>query len=78
MRGGPSHNHSSIHHAKPKVGAYGAPPRTQVFARIKALLRSEAARTVEALWAAIGRLLARFPPAECARYLAHCGYAQSE
>jgi putative DNA primase/helicase len=26
---------------------------------------------------AIGRLPARFPPAECARYLAHCGYAQS-
>ena len=53
-------------------------PIEQVFAKLKALLRSEAARTVEALWAAIGRLLARFPPAECARYLAHCGYAQSE
>ncbi|CAA9217044.1 MAG: Mobile element protein [uncultured Acetobacteraceae bacterium] len=44
----------------------------QVFAKLKALLRSEAARTVEALWAAIGRLLKRFQPAECARYLAHC------
>ena len=48
-----------------------------MFAKLKALLRSEAARTVEALWAAVGRLLARFPPAECARYLAHCGYGRS-
>jgi transposase len=52
-------------------------PIEQVFAKLKALLRSEAARTVEALWAAVGRLLARFPPAECARYLAHCGYGRS-
>ena len=47
------------------------------FAKLKALLRAEAARTVEALWAAVGRALARFPPAECARYLARCGYGQS-
>jgi DDE superfamily endonuclease len=26
---------------------------------------------------AIGRLLGCFPAAECARYLAHCGYGQS-
>ncbi len=52
-------------------------PIEQVFAKLKALLRSEAARTVEALWAAVGRLLARFQPAECARYLAHCGYGRS-
>ena len=52
-------------------------PVEQVFAKLKALLRSEAARTVEALWAAAGRLLDRFTPAECARYLAHCGYGRS-
>ena len=52
-------------------------PIEQVFAKLKALLRAAAARTSDALWAAIGRLLARFPPAECARYLAHCGYGQS-
>ena len=52
-------------------------PIEMAFAKLKALLRSEAARTVEALWAAVGRLLARFPPAECARYLAHCGYGRS-
>ena len=53
-------------------------PVEQVFAKLKALLRAEAARTVEALWAAVGRLVARFPAAECVRYLAHCGYGRSE
>ena len=52
-------------------------PIEQVFAKLKALLRSEAARTVDALWAAVGRLLARFAPDECSRYLAHCGYGRS-
>jgi transposase len=52
-------------------------PIEQVFAKLKAMLRAAAARTTEALWAAVGRLLASFPPAECARYLAHCGYRQS-
>jgi transposase len=53
-------------------------PVEQAFAKLKALLRSEAARTVEALWAAVGRLVAGFPAAECIRYLAHCGYGRSE
>jgi len=52
-------------------------PIEQVFAKLKALLRAATARTSEALWAAIGRLLASISPAECARYLAHCGYGQS-
>jgi transposase len=52
-------------------------PIEQVFAKLKTLLRAAAARTVETLWSTIGSLLNRFPPAECARYLAHCGYGQS-
>ena len=52
-------------------------PIEQVFAKLKALLRDTAARATEALWAAVGRLLACFQPAECARYLAHCGYGRS-
>jgi transposase len=52
-------------------------PIEQVFAKLKTLLRDAAARTTEALRAAVGRLLGRFPPDECARYLAHCGYRQS-
>ncbi len=53
-------------------------PIGMAFAKLKALLRAEADRTVEALWAAVGRALARFPPAECARYLARCGYGRSK
>jgi transposase len=52
-------------------------PIEQVFAKLKALLRDAAARTTEGLWAAVGQALRRFPAAECARYLAHCGYVQS-
>ena len=52
-------------------------PIEQVFSKLKRLLRSIAARTVDALWAAIGQLLAQFDPAECANYLRHCGYAYS-
>jgi transposase len=49
-------------------------PIEMVFAKLKALLRKAAARTRDGLWDAIGGLLDRFPPGECARYLAHCGY----
>jgi transposase len=52
-------------------------PIEQVFAKLKALLRDAAARTTEGLWAAVGQALRRFPVAECARYLAHCGYGRS-
>ena len=33
-----------------------------------------AARTVEALWNAIGRIIDTFTPAECANYFAAAGY----
>jgi transposase len=52
-------------------------PIEQIFAKLKALPRQAAARTTEGLWAAVGQALRRFPPAECARYLAHCGYGRS-
>ena len=53
-------------------------PIELVFSKLKRLLRSAAARTTEALWQAIGRLLAEFSARECANYLRHCGYAHSE
>ena len=53
-------------------------PIELAFSKLKRLLRSAAARTVGALWDAIGSLLDRFSPAECAAYFHHCGYAQSE
>jgi transposase len=49
-------------------------PIELVFAKLKALLRTAARRTVDALWRAIGHALDAFSPAECARYLAHAGY----
>lgn len=52
-------------------------PIELAFSKLKHLLRKTAARTVGALWDAIGQLLEHFQPSECARYLAHCGYLQS-
>ena len=52
-------------------------PIEQVFAKLKALLRKAAARSREALERAIGELLGRFGPAECQRYIHHCGYTRS-
>ena len=49
-------------------------PIENAFSKLKALLRKAAARTVEALWTAIGRLLDAFTPAECANYFAAAGY----
>ena len=49
-------------------------PIEQFFAKLKAMLRSAASRTKDALWDTIGRALDAFPEAECRNYLAHCGY----
>jgi hypothetical protein len=46
-----------------------------MFAKLKALLRKAAERTVEATWKRIGSLLDEFTSDECANYLAHSGYA---
>jgi transposase len=49
-------------------------PIEQAFAKLKALLRKIAARTISALWNALGDIVARFTPQECANYLANAGY----
>jgi transposase len=49
-------------------------PIELALAKLKALLRKAAERTVEALWTAIGRLLDAFTPTECANYFAAAGY----
>jgi transposase len=49
-------------------------PIEKAFAKLKALLRKAAERTVEGLWTAIGRLLDAFAPRECVNYFAACGY----
>src|SRR4029077_9934881 len=50
-------------------------PIEQVFAKLKHLLRNAAARTVEDVTAAVGRLLTAFTPQECANYFKNAGYA---
>lgn len=80
----PSHKVSGIREAIEAAGAkllYLPPyspdlnPIEQVFSKFKALLRKAAARTVEALWKAIGNALEAFSPQECAAYLKNSGYS---
>jgi len=49
-------------------------PIEQAFAKIKALLRKAAARTVDALEAAIAAALDAFSPEECKNYFTNSGY----
>ena len=49
-------------------------PIEQVFAKLKALLRSAAARTVSDLWHAIRQAFACFSPEECRNYITAAGY----
>ena len=49
-------------------------PIENAFAKLKALLRKAAARTVDQLWTAVGQIIDAFTPAECANYLRHAGY----
>ena len=49
-------------------------PIENAFAKLKALLRKAAQRTVEGLWTAIGDMLPAFKPPECRNYFAAAGY----
>jgi transposase len=50
-------------------------PIEQAFAKIKAHLRKAEARTVDALWRALGDICNLFEPQECWNYLRAAGYA---
>jgi transposase len=49
-------------------------PIENAFAKLKALLRKAAKRTLGALWDAIGSLMDAFTPSECVNYFANAGY----
>ena len=49
-------------------------PIENAFAKLKALLRKAAERTVDRLWKRIGLLIDAFTPKECANYFAAAGY----
>ncbi len=79
----PAHKGSKVHEAIEAVGAslLSLPPYSpdfnpieNAFAKLKALLRKAAERTIEGLWTAIGRLLDAFTPRECASYFKAAGY----
>ena len=81
-----SHKGQAVREAIRKAGAklFFLPPYSpdlnpieQVFAKLKALLRKAAERTVEATWQRIGSLLDQFSPEECANYLRNSGYAST-
>ena len=79
----PAHKVAGVRDAIERVGArllYLPPyspdfnPIEQLFAKLKALLRSAAARSVPDLWTTIREAFTRFTPAECRNYLAASGY----
>jgi transposase len=49
-------------------------PIENAFSKLKVLLRKAAQRTVDGLWAAIGRILDLFTPTECRNHFAAAGY----
>ena len=79
----PAHKSAAVRDAVEAVGArlLFLPPYSpdfnpieNAFAKLKALLRRAAARTVDELWAVIGRSLDAFSPTDCANYFTAAGY----
>jgi len=77
-----SHHRSGVREAIEAAGcmlAYLPPyspdlnPIEQLFSKLKSLLRKHAERTLDCLWARIGRLVDEFLPDECRNDIHHCG-----
>jgi transposase len=49
-------------------------PIEMAFAKLKAVLRARAVRTIDALWKTIGEICDLFTPKECQNYFAAAGY----
>jgi len=49
-------------------------PIENAFAKLKAMLRKAAARSIDQLWDAIARIIQTYSPNECANYFAAAGY----
>ncbi|TIM70625.1 MAG: IS630 family transposase, partial [Mesorhizobium sp.] len=49
-------------------------PIENAFAKLKALLRAKAERTIKALWDTVGAVVDLFTTAECANYFKAAGY----
>ncbi|MBB4292786.1 transposase [Rhizobium leguminosarum] len=79
----PAHKAAGVREAIERTGAKRVflPPYSpdfnpieNAFSKLKAMLRARAERKIDALWDAVGALLPRFPPGECANYLRAAGY----
>jgi transposase len=79
----PAHKPDKVRNAIERTGAelrYLPPyspdlnPIEMAFAKLKAILRKAAARTVDQLWQAIATALPRFTSDECRNYLVDAGY----
>lgn len=79
----PAHKGTAIREAIERTGAelHFLPPYSpdfnpieNAFAKLKALLRARAERTIDALWNAVGELIPAFKPNECANYFKAAGY----
>ena len=79
----PAHRASGVREAIERAGArlrflppYSPDmnPIENAFAKLKALLRAKAERTIDALWDTVGTLIDCFKPAECANYFKAAGY----
>jgi len=81
-----SHKVAGVREAIEAVGAYvlylpryspDLNPIEQLFAKLKALLRKTAARTVEALWIAVAHIIDDLPAQQCQNFFANAGYPRS-
>ena len=79
----PAHKVAGVREAIETAGAelYFLPPYSPdfnpielAFAKIKAILRKAAARTIPDLWDAIAKAISAIYPHECIGYFAHAGY----
>lgn len=79
----PAHKPAGVREAIERAGATLAflPPYSpdfnpieNAFAKLKAILRARAERSISALWDAVGAIVDLFSPAECANYFKAAGY----
>ena len=79
----PAHKVAGVREAIEAVGAsllYLPPyspdlnPIELAFAKVKWILRSKEARTMDELWDLLGQIVTQFLPQECINYFRHCGY----
>jgi transposase len=79
----PAHKLDGVREAIERVGAtlLFLPPYSpdmnpieNAFAKLKAMLRARAERSINALWDAVGAIVDLFSPTECANYFEAAGY----